>query len=121
MTNDIIMPSKRPGHRRGAPAVKPKNMKGTLRRLWELTDGHRQGLGWIFLLSGLSAGSAVVAPYIIGKIVNLIDKKQPFLILLAILASFYIGEWLIHFLQHYLMAYPHESVCAYEKASAVVF
>lgn len=117
MANDIVMPSKRPGHRRGAPAVKPKNMKGTLRRLWELTDGHRQGLGWIFLLSGLSAGSAVVSPYIIGKIVNLIDKKQPFLILLAILASFYIGEWLIHFLQHYLMASAGQKMILHIRTS----
>lgn len=104
MTNNTIMPPKRPGHQRGVPAVKPKNMKGTLLRLWELTSGHRKGLGWIFILSGLSAAAAVVSPYIIGKIVNLIDAKRPFMILLAILASFYIGEWLIHFLQHYLMA-----------------
>lgn len=30
---------------RGKPVVKPKDMKGTLRRLWELTQGQRQGLG----------------------------------------------------------------------------
>ena len=29
---------------RGKPVVKPKDMKGTLRRLWELTQGQRQVL-----------------------------------------------------------------------------
>ena len=42
----------RPG--RGGVVVKPKNMKGTLGRLWRLTKGQRKGLGWILRGSGLS-------------------------------------------------------------------
>ncbi|MBE5873028.1 MAG: ABC transporter ATP-binding protein [Lachnospiraceae bacterium] len=89
---------------RGMPVVKPKNMKGTLRRLWELTEGHRQGLGWILVLAGLASGSAVVSPYLIGKIVNLIDGGEPFMVLLSLLAAFYIGDWLIRFMQQFFMA-----------------
>ena len=33
------------------PREKPKNLKGTLLRLWSLTKGQRKGLGWILLLS----------------------------------------------------------------------
>ena len=29
------------------PREKPKNLKGTLLRLWSLTKGQRKGLGWI--------------------------------------------------------------------------
>ncbi len=39
---------------RGMVVVKPKNMRGTLRRLVDITKGHRKGLGWIFILSGCS-------------------------------------------------------------------
>ena len=34
---------------RSLHGVKPKNMKGTLLRLWQMTQGHRKGLGWILL------------------------------------------------------------------------
>ena len=45
----------RPG--RGAVVVKPKNLKGTLKRLWDLTKGHRKGLGWVLLLSAFSSAA----------------------------------------------------------------
>lgn len=104
MDKNMAVPPSKIGNNRGMPVVKPKNMKGTLVRLWELTRGHRQGLGFIFVLSGLASGSAVLSPYLIGKIVNLIDVKEPFLVLLAILAALYLGDWLIRFLQQFLMA-----------------
>ena len=46
--------------RRGAPVVKPKDMKGTLRRLWSLTKGSRKGLGWILFLSSLTSVSSIL-------------------------------------------------------------
>lgn len=104
MDKNMAVPPSKIGNNRGMPVVKPKNMKGTLVRLWELTRGHRQGLGFIFVLSGLASGSAVLSPYLIGKIVNLIDLKEPFLVLLSILAALYLGDWLIRFLQQFLMA-----------------
>ena len=102
--NTVVPPAPSRMGNRGMPVVKPKNMKGTLRRLWELTKGHRQGLGWILLLSGLASGSAVLSPYLIGRIVNLIDKGSPYLAVLSILAAFYIGDWLIRFMQQFFMA-----------------
>lgn len=119
MADHIVVPPVRPGRGRGrgAPPVKPKNMRGTLRRLWELTKGRRKGLGWIFVLSGLASGSAVVSPYLIGRIVSLIDEGQPFFLFLAVLAAFYAGDGLIRFLQHYLMASVAQRMIRYIRTS----
>ena len=58
---------------RGRPVEKPKDLKGTLARLWRLTQGHRKGLGWILLLSALTSASAILSPLVIGEAVNAID------------------------------------------------
>lgn len=104
MDKNMNTPPSQLGRARGVPAVKPKDMKGTLIRLWKLTEGHRRGLGWILLLSALASGSAVLSPYLIGRVVNSIDNGDPGLRLLAILAALYLGDWLIRFLQQFLMA-----------------
>ncbi len=104
MDKNMATPPSQLGRARGIPAVKPKDMKGTLVRLWNLTKGHRKGLGWILLLSALASGSAVLSPYLIGRAVNSIDNGNPGLYLLAILAALYLGDWLIRFLQQFLMA-----------------
>lgn len=104
MDKNMATPPSQLGRARGVPAVKPKDMKGTLVRLWNLTKGHRKGLGWILLLSALASGSAVLSPYLIGRAVNSIDNGNPGLYLLAILAALYLGDWLIRFLQQFLMA-----------------
>lgn len=98
------MPPSGLGRARGVPAIKPKDMKGTLIRLWLLTEGHRKGLGWILLLSALASGSAVLSPYLIGRVVNYIDNGEPGVQLIAVLATLYLGDWLIRFLQQFLMA-----------------
>ena len=104
MDKNMAIPPSNPARVRGGVVVKPKNMKGTLFRLWKLTKGHRKGLGWILLLSGLSSGSAILSPYLIGRIVNLIDAGNPVLALLGVLALLYAGDWLIRFSQQFLMA-----------------
>ncbi|MBD5547136.1 MAG: ABC transporter ATP-binding protein [Lachnospiraceae bacterium] len=104
MDKNMTTPPSQLGRARGVPAVKPKDMKGTLIRLWQLTKGHRKGLGWIFLLSALASGSAVLSPYFIGGVVNCIDDGNPGIRLLTILAVLYLGDWLIRFLQQFLMA-----------------
>ncbi|NLC44469.1 MAG: multidrug ABC transporter ATP-binding protein, partial [Clostridiales bacterium] len=90
--------------RRGEPGVRPKNMGGTLYRLWQMTQGSRRGLGWIFLLSGLASGSAILFPYLIGNIVSSIDDRSPASQMIWLLAAAYIGDWLVRFLQQYHMA-----------------
>ena len=55
------------------PREKPKNLKGTLLRLWNLTKGKRKGLGWILLLSALTSASAILSPFDIGQTVTALD------------------------------------------------
>ena len=104
MDKNMATPPSQLGRARGVPAVKPKDMRGTLVRLWQLTRGHRKGLGWILLLSALASGSAVLSPYLIGRAVNCIDNGEPGLRLLLVLAALYLGDWLVRFLQQFLMA-----------------
>ncbi|MDO5336375.1 MAG: ABC transporter ATP-binding protein [Eubacteriales bacterium] len=91
----------RPGH---GVVVKPKDMKGTLRRLWMLTKGKRKGLEWILLLSALSCAAAIFSPYLTGKIVTMIVDGDAIIFVLCILAGLYISDWLIRFLQQFFMA-----------------
>lgn len=89
---------------RSMQVVKPKNMKGTLIRLWELTKGQRKGLGWILLLSAFASGSAILSPYLIGQVVNRIDIGEKVSGLLLLLAGLYLSDWLVRFLQQFFMA-----------------
>jgi ATP-binding cassette subfamily B multidrug efflux pump len=91
-------------YQRGAAVVKPKNMKGTLRRLLEMTRGHRRGLGWVLLLSALTSVSAIGSPVVIGEAVNRIYARSAAAGMIALLCAFYIGDWLVRFLQQFLMA-----------------
>ena len=93
----------RPGSR-GGPVVKPRDMRGTLRRLWNLTRGHRQGLGWILLLSALASGVSILSPYLTGNVVSAISGGRVISAALATLAAVYIADWLIRFLQQFFMA-----------------
>lgn len=104
MNKNMAVPPSQVGRSRGVPAVKPRDMKGTLLRLWRLTKGHRKGLGWILLLSAFASGSAILSPYLIGRAVNSIDNGSPGWRFLAVLAALYLGDWLIRFLQQFLMA-----------------
>ena len=79
-------------------------MKGTLRRLWELTDGQRKGRGWILLLSAFSSASAILSPYLIGQAVNHINTGDAVGMMLVLLAALYLSDWLVRFLQQFFMA-----------------
>ena len=89
---------------RGRPVVKPRDLHGTLRRLWALTRGHRTGLGWILALSGLASASAILSPLVIGRAVTALDGGHPVGALLALLLGVYLCDWLARFLQQFLMA-----------------
>ncbi|MCQ2770570.1 MAG: ABC transporter ATP-binding protein/permease [Clostridia bacterium] len=92
----------RPG--RGMVVVKPKNLKGTLIRLWKTTAGHRKGLGWILLLSILASATAILSPFLSGKAITLINNGDPVNIVLLSLLIIYISEWLNKTLQQFIMA-----------------
>ncbi len=92
----------RPG--RGSVVVKPKNMKGTLGRLWRLTKGQRNGLGWILLLSAFASGASILSPYVTGRAVAAISGGDAVIWVLCCLTGLYLSDWLIRFLQAFFMA-----------------
>ncbi len=92
----------RPG--RGGVVVKPKNMKGTLDRLWRLTKGQRNGLGWILLLSAFASGASILSPYVTGKAVAVIGSGDAVTWVLCCLTGLYLCDWLVRFLQAFFMA-----------------
>lgn len=105
MDRNVATPPPATGRRqRGMRVVKPKDMKGSLRRILWLTKGSRKGLGWILLLSGLASLSSVLSPLLIGKAVNKIDGGYPVMWLLTLLAGLYVTDWLVRFLQQFFMA-----------------
>ncbi len=106
MINDRALPPEqmRGARNIGRAAVKPKDLKGTLRRLIALTKGHRDGMGGILLLSACASVTTVFSPYITGKAVTAVRTQQPVKMILIMLLALYISEWLIKFLQQYCMA-----------------
>ena len=105
MNKDMTPPPSAFGKgQRGKPVVKPKDMKGTLRRLWELTSGQRGGLAWLLLLSAAASASAILSPLLIGNTVTAIDTGNPAVQLLLFLAALYLTDWLVRFLQQFFMA-----------------
>lgn len=86
------------------PAVKPRDFKGTLIRLWQLTKGSRKGLGWILLLSALASASAILSPLVIGYGVTAVDKGNPITAILLLLLGLYLCDWFVRFFQQFFMA-----------------
>lgn len=90
--------------RRGAAVVKPKNLGGTLHRLFDATAGQHAAIIPVLLLSGLVSGSAVLSPLLVGNVVGRISHADPITMALAALMVVYLVDWLVHFAQRYLMA-----------------
>ncbi len=101
------------GMMRGKPVVKPKNMKGTLLRLWNMTKGRRDGFLWILLLSALSSLSGVLGPVLIGSAVTAIDSGNPVGRIVILLLALYVGDALVRFLQHFMMSFLSQGVICY--------
>ena len=97
------------GHRRGAPIVKPKNFKETLRRLWHYFGNERKMLSLVFIFIFFSSALALLSPFLIGKAVDAIglDKKVDFnfleLMIMILIAAFIVDAALT-LLQGWLMA-----------------
>lgn len=92
----------RPG--RGKAVVKPKNMKGTLVRLWKLTKGQRKGLGWILLLSAMASCASILSPYVTGRGVTAISGGDGVTWILLCLTGLYLCDWMVKFFQAFFMA-----------------
>ena len=92
------------------PPKKAKNIKYTLKRLWDLFKSEKKQLIITFLMIMLSAVLALMVPFLIGKAVDtmflgksLVDFDNLKIILITLL-SIYIIDNLLVFLQEYLVA-----------------
>jgi len=52
---------------------KPKNMRGTIVRLWRLFGRQKRPLIAIFLLASLGSGIGLIGPWLIGRAIDAID------------------------------------------------
>jgi ATP-binding cassette, subfamily B, multidrug efflux pump len=97
------------GHRRGAPIVKPKNFKETIKRLWHYFGNERKMLTIVFLFILVSSGLSLLSPFLIGKAVDAISLGNQvdfnFLeVMVLILILAFILDAVLTFLQGWLMA-----------------
>ncbi|CAM3917996.1 ABC transporter ATP-binding protein [Cohnella lubricantis] len=94
---------------RGGPVQKPKNMRGTLRRLWEFVGKERRWLAIVFLFVLVDSALTLAGPYLIGTSVDAaadssgVDFRLLTIALIA-LAAAYIGDAVLTWLQGWLMA-----------------
>lgn len=111
-TNPPSPPPLRPGggaHHRG-PVVKPKNFKGTIKRLWDYFGKEKNMLALIFLFILIDSVLMLLNPYLIGKAIDAMTLNHGkvdfrFLeIMIIILTSAYIADAVFTFLQGWLMA-----------------
>lgn len=91
-----------------APAVKPKNFKGTLRRLWSYLGTERKWLTIVFLFIIADSALTLAGPYLIGVAVDAMAGGQvDYSVLdvtLIVLISTYIADGGLTFLQSWVMA-----------------
>ncbi|MFJ7725929.1 ABC transporter ATP-binding protein [Neobacillus sp. NPDC097160] len=105
-------PTLRPGgaHRLRGPVVKPKNFKGTLKRLWHYFGNERKMLALIFFFIIIDSVLMLLAPFLIGKAVDAMSLHNgkvdfPFLeIMIIVLTCAYAADAALTFLQGWLMA-----------------
>lgn len=96
------------GHNRLAPVSKPKNFKGTLKRLWQAFGQEKRLLPLVFLLVFIDALLMLSAPYLIGKSIDAIAGGQEAwgvlgITVLALLVA-YVADGILTFLQGWMMA-----------------
>ncbi|WP_301171866.1 ABC transporter ATP-binding protein [Brevibacillus nitrificans] len=96
------------GHGARGPVVKPKNFKGTLRRLWQAFGQEKRMLPLVFLIVLVDALLMLSAPYLIGKSVDAMTGGEATLGLLGVtvlaLLISYLLDGALTFLQGWLMA-----------------
>lgn len=95
---------------RGKPVVKPKNLLGTIRRLWQYIGTERSWLVGIFIFIVVDAIIMLFSPYLIGKSIDTmsagtgqVDFKllQVFVIVLAVA---YVADAVLTLAQGWFMA-----------------
>lgn len=104
-------PQQQPGWRRTlGTVVKPKDFKGTLKRIWSLVNSQRRALIGVFVLSGFISIAAMLTPYLIGKVIDHIkldgaDRiSNTAITIILVLLFCYAGDSLFRFIQGFFMA-----------------
>lgn len=93
---------------RGAPVEKAKDVRGTVKRLWEYFRPQRKPLIGLAALALCSSLVGLGAPYLTGKAVDTIAQMQqdvrPLALVVLALLGAYVIDAAVRFLQTYLMA-----------------
>lgn len=98
------------GRRRNGIVVKPKNFKGTLRRLWEYFGREKKIFMIILAFILVDSGLTLAAPYLIGRSIDAMTQKKGAVdfrvldIMVWTLVLAYVSDALINLLQGWLMA-----------------
>lgn len=98
------------GPRSVMPVVKAKDFKGTLLKLWQHFGSERKSLGVVLLLVLGSSALALIAPYLIGRTIDVISEKSGYKsanllgIMAAALLASYLLETVLALLQGWTMA-----------------
>lgn len=109
------------GRGRG-PIIKPKNIKGTLRRLWHYIGKERKWLMVIFFFILASMGLTLLGPYLIGVSIDAMGSggsvNWGFLqVTIMILAIAYLADGFIHFLQGWMIAGVSQRIVKHLRAA----
>ncbi len=106
------MPDKRPGggRRHGQPVVKPRDMKGSVRRLTDTLKGDKKGLFMILLFAVLSSAAGIFSPLVIGNAITAINNGNAVLLFILLLAGIYVSNFLVNLIQGILMAFFSQRV-----------
>lgn len=91
-----------------APAVKPKNFKNTLRRLWSYLGTERKWLSIVFLFILVDAALTLAGPYLIGVAIDAmaggqVDYSVLDVVMIVLIAT-YIADGGLTFMQSWVMA-----------------
>lgn len=99
------------GSRRGRePAIKPKNFRATLKRLWHYFGKEQKFLGLIFMIILIDSLLTLLVPYLIGRSIDImaanngwVDFSMLEMLVLALTVA-YVVDGLLTFLQGWIMA-----------------
>ncbi|UUZ93698.1 ABC transporter ATP-binding protein [Paenibacillus sp. P25] len=117
----MIMGPGRPGGFGGrgrGPAAKPKNFKGTLRRLWSYLGTEKKWLTLVFSFILVDSALTLAGPYLIGRSVDAMalgggSVRFPALeAALFALTAAYLADGVLTFLQGWLMAGVSQRIVA---------
>ncbi|MFK7696076.1 ABC transporter ATP-binding protein [Paenibacillus sp. HJGM_3] len=96
---------------RGRPIVKPKNFKGTLKKLWTYLGQERKWLTVLFVLLLGGAGIGLIGPFLIGEAIDAMSASSTGGVdfglletILLVLVVAYIADGTFALLQGWLMA-----------------